>query len=169
MSALSETFEKIKADLINEQKKLDAQLTKIDADIAEQTDLRREALRQGDLSENAEYKSATEAIERLSTEKFKLDKKVAAYESFMELLKHKTKSSSFADITSVVHVTYRVGKEGVLKDDTFMLVPSAIGDLSIKALSDKSMAGKRLLGCKAGDEFNIYVKDKVFYTVKEVY
>ena len=119
----------------------------------------REAAAQGDRSENAEYTSAIEKRADLVKELNRLNERQRAFESYMS----RSETSEYGG-------TYCLIKTGGATTYFCTLVPSAIGDRNIGALSDASPIGIALLNYEnsssKSEEIAVQVEDKtIMYKV----
>ena len=124
---------------INQRRdKIREELVKVKRDILIQTDLKAEAARQGDRSENAEYQAAIDALAALNISKARLEDRLEAYSSYNVNETNQT----CIDIGSTLKLSF--------KGHIFMMVltPSAISDYTIGAISATCPVGQELMGLR---------------------
>ena len=134
----------------------------IDRDVKEEE--KREAAKQGDLSENAEYHAAVEALKPIAEQIGKLEQLSLAYNSKVYNTITSDKVHTRVDIGTVVRLKLKDGPSFL-----WMVVPSIFASLEMHTLSDNSPVGSHLLGLIKGSDFEITMKGKLLnYTVQEI-
>ena len=134
--------------MIDVRKKLQDQLNVIEREL--RVELPKEILRArelGDLSENAEYKSAKERQSYLEGRKAQLQQRLAAL-SLVNLEKIPTDSAAYG--SKVVLYEYDTDKEV-----EYRLVSAEESDLSKGDISITSPIGRSIVGKKEGDDIEI--------------
>ena len=168
MSNLEGIYNRILEALHDENEERKKKLISITNDIKMQQEIQKYAVKQGDLSENAEYKEATEALQELSVTKAYVEECISIYDNF-DGIKHVLatgKGTHYIDLKSVVTVSRKDTGETA----SYMIVPAGISNIEIGAISERCPVGQELLGKVSGSTIHINVKGKLLtYTVKEVY
>lgn len=125
---------------------------------------KRDAAKNGDLSENAEYHNAVEELVTISKQLSDLNVIAEAYDSPVYDALTKVVDRGYIDVGSVVRLLHNSGKHFI-----WMLVPGEFARIENATLSSQSPAGSHLVGMTAGEEFTINIKGSAqHYTIEEV-
>ena len=121
----------------------------------------KEAIAQGDLSENADYDAA-------KNEQAELEERIYKLENMIRKAKIIDDSELAADQVTV-GLTVKVLDIDENEEDEFTIVGSAEADPFEGKISNESLVGKALLGKKEGDEVAVEVPDGVVnYRILEI-
>ena len=174
MSDIKIAYNDVHKKLYLHFKETEQQLNELNKNIAYQQERQREAASQGDLSENAEYHTAAEEINRLQVEKEKLIARRNTYQQqgFDTENPKAVSISGMQAIDNTAQIDYRSMfriSEGA-DEYTFMLVPAIISNARESAMSDNSPLGKAIVGHTEGDTIIINIRGKEHrYYIKEVF
>lgn len=128
------------------------------AEVAEKL---KEAIAQGDLSENADYDAAKNEQAELEERIYKLENMIRKAKIIDE--------SELAGDQVTVGLTVKVLDIDENEEDEFTIVGSAEADPFEGKISNESLVGKALLGLREGDEAAVEVPDGVVnYRVLEI-
>ena len=128
------------------------------AEVAEKL---KEAIAQGDLSENADYDAAKNEQAELEERIYKLENMIRKAKIIDE--------TELADDQVTVGLTVRVLDINEDEEEEFTIVGSTEADPFEGKISNESLVGAALLGKKVGDEINVEVPDgAVSYKVLEI-
>jgi transcription elongation factor GreA len=162
MADLKKYSRRIDESLTKQKAEIDNLLKALEARIDEEESKRLIAKEEGDLRENAAYTSATENLARLEFEKRSIFNKMDAFKHF----DGEYEPSGFASIGSTVLLEDMNDK----REYTMKLVPSALGDPTIGAVSIKSPVGVALLGKQSGDSIIINsATNTITYIIRDIY
>ncbi|MBP3383895.1 MAG: transcription elongation factor GreA [Firmicutes bacterium] len=121
----------------------------------------KEAIAQGDLSENADYDAA-------KNEQAELEERIYKLENMIRKAKI-IDDSELASDQVTVGLTVKVLDIDENEEDEFTIVGSAEADPFEGKISNESLVGKALLGKKEGDEVAVEVPDGIVnYRVLEI-
>lgn len=121
----------------------------------------KEAIAQGDLSENADYDAA-------KNEQAELEERIYKLENMIRKAKI-IDDSELASDQVTVGLTIKVLDIDENEEDEFTIVGSAEADPFEGKISNESLVGKALLGKKEGDEVAVEVPDGIVnYRVLEI-
>ena len=121
----------------------------------------KEAIAQGDLSENADYDAA-------KNEQAELEERIYKLENMIRKAKI-IDDSDLAGDQVTVGLTVKVLDIDEDEEEEFTIVGSAEADPFEGKISNESLVGAALLGKKVGDEINVEVPDGVVsYKVLEI-
>ena len=121
----------------------------------------KEAIAQGDLSENADYDAA-------KNEQAELEERIYKLENMIRKAKI-IDDSELAGDQVTVGLTVKVLDIDEDEEDEFTIVGSTEADPFEGKISNESLVGAALLGKKVGDEINVEVPDGVVsYRVLEI-
>lgn len=136
-------FRKEVTEQINQRRNsIKEELIKVKKEILVQTDLKAEAAKQGDRSENAEYQAAIDALAALNIAKVRLESRLEAYDSYDVSETNQT----CIDIGSTVKLRF---KGRILM---MVLTTSAISDYTIGTISSTSPVGQELMGLRPSED-----------------
>lgn len=125
---------------------------------------KREAAKNGDLSENAEYHNAVEELVAITEQLSNLSVISEAYKSPVYNALIAPTDRDYIDVGTIVRLRHHSGKEFI-----WMLVPSEFARIENNTLSSRSPAGSHLVGMTAGESFTINIKGSTLhYTIEEV-
>lgn len=161
MVSLQEYSERIDKAIASQREGMDRLLFDISERISKEEQKRMQAAEEGDLRENAGYTVATENLARLEIERRNIYNKMEAFKKFNSSYEY----SGFISVGSTVVLVENNEQEYIIK-----LVPPALGDSSIGAVSINSPVGKEILGKQRGQ--TVVVKSPVSileYRIKDVY
>lgn len=128
------------------------------AEVAEKL---KEAIAQGDLSENADYDAAKNEQAELEERIYKLENMIRKAKIIDE--------SELAGDQVTVGLTVKVLDIDEDEEDEFTIVGSTEADPFEGKISNESLVGKALLGTKVGDEIAVEVPDGVVnYRILEI-
>ena len=128
------------------------------AEVAEKL---KEAIAQGDLSENADYDAAKNEQAELEERIYKLENMIRKAKIIDE--------TELADDQVTVGLTVRVLDINEDEEEEFTIVGSTEADPFEGKISNESLVGAALIGKKAGDEISVEVPDGVVrYRVLEI-
>ena len=128
------------------------------AEVAEKL---KEAIAQGDLSENADYDAA-------KNEQAELEERIYKLENMIRKAKI-IDDSELAGDQVTVGLTVKVLDIDEDEEEEFTIVGSAEADPFEGKISNESLVGKALIGKKAGDEVQVEVPDGfVSYRILEI-
>lgn len=147
-------------EIVETQRKISELIAKKNAKEEE----KREAAKNGDLSENAEYHNAVEELVNISNQLSNLYSISEAYKSpvYKTLITYTNRD--YIDIGAVVRLRHHSGKEFI-----WMLVPSEFARIETGTLSSRSPVGSHLVGMTVGEKFTINIKGStIHYTIEEV-
>jgi transcription elongation factor GreA len=154
----------INTELSKQAEGLRSQIVQLDRDIKEEEEKKNKAAEEGDLRENAGYQTAMENLARMHVEMRNLDAKERAFKRFSG----DYEPSGFIGLGTTVHlvnVSDRAREAKAIK-----LVPSDLGDASIRAVSIESPVGRALIGKTAGDIVAVSTQAKTIdYEVRDIY
>ena len=151
--------------LVEEKEETTRDLERVQAEIDLKTTEKQEAAKRGDLSENAEYHAAVEALGPLEKQRAQLRELDAAYRSNIFTTLTDRTPHKYVDTGAVVRIKSNDGREYM-----WMITPSVFASLDKDTLSDNSPVGSHLLGLNSGSDFEITIKGKLLkYTLQEVY
>ena len=121
----------------------------------------KEAIAQGDLSENADYDAAKNEQAELEERIYKLENMIRKAKIIDE--------SELAGDQVTVGLTVKVLDIDENEEEEFAIVGSAEADPFEGKISNESLVGKALLGLKEGEEVSVEVPDGVVrYRVLEI-
>ncbi len=121
----------------------------------------KEAIAQGDLSENADYDAAKNEQAELEERIYKLENMIRKAKIIDE--------SELAGDQVTVGLTVKVLDIDENEEEEFTIVGSAEADPFEGKISNESLVGKALLGMKAGDEVAVEVPDGIVnYRILEI-
>lgn len=125
---------------------------------------KRDAAKNGDLSENAEYHNAVEELVNISKQLNELTVISEAYKSPVYGALLKQAERSYIDVGSVIRLRHHSGRKFI-----WMLVPSEFARIENNTLSSQSPSGSHLVGMAAGESFTVNIKGSAqHYTIEEV-
>lgn len=128
------------------------------AEVAEKL---KDAIAQGDISENADYDAA-------KNEQAELEERIHKLENMIRKAKIIDESELAGDQVTV-GLTVKVLDIDEDEEEEFTIVGSTEADPFEGRISNESLVGKALLGLKAGDEISVEVPDGVVrYRVLEI-
>ncbi len=128
------------------------------AEVAEKL---KEAIAQGDISENADYDAA-------KNEQAELEERIQKLENMIRKAKIIDEAELAGDQVTV-GLTVRVQDTSTKEEEEFTIVGSTEADPFEGKISNESLVGQALLGNKAGDEVVVEVPDGIItYKILEI-
>ena len=148
----------LEASMIESQKQLDSVFEKLEAE----REVAKEANKQGDRSENAEWQIAIDNIGRLSSTAARLQGKIDTYKSF---------SSGYVPCGIVsLGSTVKIYDHAVGEELVILIVPKGLGNAKIGSVAVGTAVSNALMGKSAGTVVTVRAPAGDYtLTLKEVY